>query len=142
MKLFDQVTGQSPEFELTRSGATVAVSLHYDLWGWDDEEAGFVVYEGEAYASIGDAYGSAYQSYGGDRPLYVDFTASMTSGVTYQSEFSVSDWGDGTELSFIFDTTLFSSKALFDGSQYVDVVFGSSYGDTISGGGGGDFIEG
>lgn len=142
MKLFDQVTGKSPEFALTRSGTTVAVSLHYDLWGWEDEEAGFTVFEGEAFAGIGDSYGSAYQSYGGDRPLYVDFTATLMSGVTYQGEYNVTDWGDGTEVNFTFNTTLFSLKALFTGTQAVDVVFGSADGDVLSGGGGGDFIEG
>lgn len=142
MKLFDQVTGQSPEFELTRSGTTVAVSLHYDLWGWDDEEAGFIVYEGEAFAGIGDTYDSASQSYGGDRPLYVDFTATLSSAVTYQSEYGVTDWGDGTEMSFAFTTTLFSSKGSFNGTQAVDVVFGSGESDALYGGGGDDFIDG
>ncbi|MCT7666329.1 calcium-binding protein [Shinella kummerowiae] len=142
MKLFDQVKGQSPEFTLTRNGTVVEVLLNYDLSGWYDEEAGFYVYEGEALISVGDTYNSVYQSHGGDRPLYMNFTASLTSGVTYQNEYTVTDWGDGTDVKFTFNTTLFSVKAEFTGTEAVDVVFGSVAGDVLSGGGGNDFIEG
>jgi Ca2+-binding RTX toxin-like protein len=142
MKLFDQVTGQSPEFTLTRSGTSVDVMLNYDLWGWYDEEAGFYVFEGEALINVGDHYDAAYQSYGGDRPLYINFTTSLASGVTYHTEYTVRDWGDGTDVTFTFDLTLFSSEAVFAGTQAVDVVFGSADGDLLSGGAGDDVMEG
>ncbi|MCR6500943.1 calcium-binding protein [Shinella sp. CPCC 101442] len=142
MKLFEQVTGQSPEFTLTRTATTVEVFFNYDLSGWYDEEAGFYVYSGEAIINVGDVDRMVYQSPGGDRPLFMNFTASLTSGVTYQNEYTVVDWGDGTDVTFSFNMTLFSLKAVFNGTQAVDVVFGSLAGDVLSGGGGDDFIEG
>ncbi len=142
MKLFDQVTGITPEFVLTRNGAGVDVWFHYDLWGWENEEEGFYVFEGSASVSVGDDYGSASQSYGGDMPLYIDFYASLASGVTYENYYTVSDYGDGTELVFNFNTTLFTSKAKFIGTEAVDVIFGSTEDDSLSGGDGDDFIEG
>jgi Ca2+-binding RTX toxin-like protein len=142
MKLFDQVTGQSPEFILTRNGASVEVLFNYDLSGWYDEDAGFYVFEGEAIIDVGDVAKSVYQSYGGDRPLFMNFTATLVSGVTYENQYTVADWGDGTDLAFAFNTTLFSTAAVFTGTQAVDVVFGSTADDRLTGSGGDDFIDG
>lgn len=61
MKLFEQVTGQSPEFTLTRTATTVDVFFNYDLSGWYDEEAGFFVYSGEAIINVGDVDRMVYQ---------------------------------------------------------------------------------
>ena len=142
MKLFDQITGQYPDFTLTRNGSSVNVLFNYGLSGWYDDEAGYYVYEGEALINVGDVDNMVYQTRGGDRPLYMSFNAALTSGVTYQNEYTVVDWGDGTDVTFNFNLTLFSLKAVFEGTQAIDVVFGSLAGDVLSGGGGDDFIEG
>lgn len=142
MKLFEQVTGQSAEFILTRTATTVDVFFNYDLSGWYDEEAGFFVYSGEAIINVGDVDRMVSQFPGGDRPLFMNFTAALTSDVTYQNKYTVVDWGDGTDVTFSFNMTLFSLKAVFNGTQAVDVVFGSLAGDSLSGGGGDDFIDG
>ncbi|MGQ3278542.1 MAG: calcium-binding protein, partial [Shinella sp.] len=142
MKIFDEVTGVSPEFIVTRNGNAVDVSFYYGLAGYEDEEAGFIVFEGEANVYVGSYGDSMYTSLGGDRPLWTQFLAPITTGVTYAGSYDLWDFVDGTQFQFEFDVTLFATSASFIGSQKVDIIFGSVDGDSLAGAGGDDFMEG
>jgi Ca2+-binding RTX toxin-like protein len=135
----NQVSGVSPDFDLTRIGYTVRVDFYYGLSGFFDEEAGFYRFNGDASSSIGRFSGSASQ--GDDAPLLFSYVAQFTPGAIYNGSYQFNDYDDGTSVSFAFKIVLFTTTASFQGTSSVDVVFGSPGSDLLRGAAGNDFFE-
>jgi Ca2+-binding RTX toxin-like protein len=145
MRLFSQVAGLSPDLEITRAGNTISLQFLYDLSGYFEEDewgGGVYHFNGDASASIGSFGDFASQSGDGDRPLFLNFDASLAPGTTYDGSVWLNDLDDGTEFTFEFKISIHSNAVTFTGAAGSDVVFGSQQRDVFEGEGGDDFFEG
>ncbi|RXF75023.1 calcium-binding protein [Hansschlegelia zhihuaiae] len=140
MLISKEASQVSPLFVIYREGETATVTLSYGLSGYYDEELGYYVWEGDISSTVGDFGDYLYQPF--DRPMDLQYTATLADGVTYQGAYDVNDYIDGTWLHLDYRVTAFSTAADFAGKAPADLVFGSELADRVRGAGGDDVLEG
>ncbi|WP_442580579.1 calcium-binding protein [Mesorhizobium sp. ASY16-5R] len=133
------VDGVSAEFSLVRSGNQLTATFHYDLTGFEDDE-GIFLWDGEIGASIG-AYSDYFQQTF-DRPMDLQFVATLTPGANTMASYFVNDNIGGASFDREFNVVLFNTAANFVGTSVADLVFGSSAADSFRSVGAGDVFEG
>ena len=133
------VDGGSAEFSLVRNGNQLTATFHYDLTGFEDEE-GIFHWDGEIGASIG-AYSDYFQQTN-DRPMDLQFVATLVSGMNTAASYFVNDNIGGASFDHEFNVVIFSTAANFVGSSAADLVFGSAGADEFRSNGPGDMFEG
>ncbi|WP_442581240.1 calcium-binding protein [Mesorhizobium sp. ASY16-5R] len=134
------VSGVSAEFSLVRSGDQVTATLYYGLTGYYDEELGYYLWDGEIGASIGTYNDYLYQT--ADRPMDLQFVATLTPGANTAASYFVNDNIGGGAFEHEFNIVLFDTAASYIGSSAADLVFGSAAADTFRSVGAGDMFEG
>ena len=133
------VSGVSAEFSLVRSGNQLTATFHYDLTGFEDEE-GIFHWDGEIGAAIGTH--SDYFQQTSDRPMDLQFVATLASGVNTATSYFVNDNIGGAAFDHEFNVVIFDTATNFVGTSAADLVFGSGAADTFRSVGGGDMFEG
>ena len=134
------VSGVSAEFSLVRSGDQVTATLYYGLTGYYDEELGYYLWDGEIGASIGTY--SDYLQQTADRPMDLQFVATLTPGANTAASYFVNDNIGGAAFDHEFNIVIFDTAANYIGSSVADLVFGSAAADTFRSVGKGDIFEG
>ncbi|MFI0849269.1 calcium-binding protein [Mesorhizobium sp. IMUNJ 23232] len=140
MLISEFISGVSPDFTIERSGDQVTLSFSYYLTGYLDEELGYYVWDGEIGAELGAFSGYVHQTL--DRPMDLQFNATLASGVTTSGSYYLNDNIGGAALTSDFTVTLFDVAADYTGTAGSDVVFGSAQADKLRGGEGNDFLIG
>lgn len=133
------VSGVSAEFSLVRNGHQLAATFHYDLTGFEDED-GIFHWDGEIGAEIGND--SDYVRQTADRPMDLQFAATLTPGANTAASYFVNDNIGGAAIEHQFNVALFDTAANFTGTSAVDLVFGSAAADEFRSEGAGDIFEG
>ncbi|WP_020178810.1 calcium-binding protein [Methylopila sp. M107] len=140
MRITDYQQRVTPEFTIVRGETGVGLSFFYGLEGYYDPELDYYLWAGDISATLGDFGGYHYED--NDRPMEMSFSATLEDGVTYEGQYELNDFNDGTYLLSEFTVTAFDSAADFTGGERDDFVFGSDEADRLSGGLGNDVFEG
>ncbi|MDQ6434056.1 calcium-binding protein [Mesorhizobium sp. LHD-90] len=133
------VSGVSAEFSLVRSGNQLTATFYYGLIGLEDE-GGIFLWDGEIGAAIG-AFGD-YLNQTSDRPMDLQFVATLTPGANTAASYFVNDNIGGAAFDHAFNIVIFDTTANFIGTSGVDLVFGSASADVFRTSGVGDMFEG
>jgi Ca2+-binding RTX toxin-like protein len=133
------VDGVSAEFSLVRNGDQLTATFYYGLTGFEDEN-GIFLWDGEIGASIG-AY-SDYFHQTADRPMDLQFVATLAPGANTAASYFVNDNIGGAAFDHEFNVVIFTTAANFLGSSQADLVFGSAGADVFRSNGVGDMFEG
>ena len=138
----------------------ISLLFDYGLSGSYDSEQELWIWDGEILADLGEDADGVSQTF--DRPMSLEFSATLEDGVTERGSYEIRDYGDrGVDMRVEFDVTVHSTAGTFVGeggvAHYVfgsaeadsavgedaaDVFFGARGADTLSGEGGDDRLRG